>query len=198
MPREIVSAFAASARTAARIGPIHGVHPKANAKPSRKPLVTPESAPPDFALSSVCAPRLWKRTSRLSPRVSDGPARKMSATESNCTEPNIPPGPMVSVPKRRQRIAAPNASTPPITSPAVTGNLISHPTRCNPNRIMTAPAPRHGSHQRLMLQQKLAHHTCRSPEADEHDRESGDKRQRRGKQAVARRLARAKLLDTDP
>src|SRR6267154_1856730 len=47
---------------------------------------------------------------------------------------------MVSVPARRQRIAAPNANTPPITSPAVTGNLISHPTRCNPNRIITAPA----------------------------------------------------------
>ena len=55
----------------------------------------------------------------MSQRVIDGPARKMSATESSCTEPNKPPGPTGSVPFLRQRIAAPNAPariTPPAPS----------------------------------------------------------------------------------
>jgi hypothetical protein len=40
-PRAIVSLAAASASTVVRIGPMHGVQPKANAKPSRKPLQIP-------------------------------------------------------------------------------------------------------------------------------------------------------------
>src|SRR2546429_3489068 len=43
-PRAIVSLAAASARTAVRMGPMQGVHPKANAKPSRKPLQIPGCA----------------------------------------------------------------------------------------------------------------------------------------------------------
>jgi hypothetical protein len=67
-PREIVSAFAAKARTAARMGPMRGFHPKAHAKPSRQPLVMPESVRADLEFSLVCVPKLWKRTSRLSQR----------------------------------------------------------------------------------------------------------------------------------
>ncbi len=40
-PRKIVSLAAASASTVARIGPMHGVQPKANANPSRNPLQMP-------------------------------------------------------------------------------------------------------------------------------------------------------------
>ena len=63
-PRVTVSLAAASASTVARIGPMHGVHPNGNAKPSRKPLHT---------LGCVLLPR--RCTSRFSQRAIAGPRK---------------------------------------------------------------------------------------------------------------------------
>ena len=62
IPRAIVSLAAASARTAVRIGPMQGVHPKANANPSRKPLQIPgcvmRQVVAQFAIQPVVHERL--------------------------------------------------------------------------------------------------------------------------------------------
>ena len=77
--RDRISWLAAMVKTAVRMGPMQGVQPKANAKPSRKPLSElangPLSARPAFV-----PPRLRKCRSRLSQRVRLGPARKISDT----------------------------------------------------------------------------------------------------------------------
>src|SRR6266576_394059 len=69
-PRAIVSLAAASARTAVRMCPMQGVHPKANAKPSRKPLQIPG-----------CAMLLRRCTSRLSQRAKAGPKNPIRESE---------------------------------------------------------------------------------------------------------------------
>src|SRR5437667_10741230 len=66
----MVSLAAARARTVARMGPMQGVQPKANAKPRKKPLQTPGCA---------MLPRRW--TSRLSQRAIEGPKKPMSESE---------------------------------------------------------------------------------------------------------------------
>src|SRR5207245_10072327 len=75
-PRAMVSLAAARARTVARIGPMQGVQPKANAKPRKKPLQTPGCA---------MLPRRW--TSRLSQRAIEGPKKPMSESEKKCEAP---------------------------------------------------------------------------------------------------------------
>src|SRR5450631_4168664 len=47
------------------------------------------------------------------------------------------------------------------------------------------------------MQQELPHGACRCAETDEHHRKAADKRERGSKEAVARMLARAKLLDSN-
>src|SRR6266576_2584976 len=71
-PRAIVSLAAASARTAVRMGPMQGVHPKANAKPIRKPLQIPG-----------CAMLLRRCTSRLSQRAKEVQAKEKNQCAGN-------------------------------------------------------------------------------------------------------------------
>src|SRR6267143_291315 len=68
----MVSLAAARASTVARMGPIQGVQPKANAKPRKKPLQTPG-----------CVDLLRRWTSRLSQRAMAGPKKPMSESEKN-------------------------------------------------------------------------------------------------------------------
>src|SRR5580692_8350379 len=115
---------------------MHGVQPKANAKPSRKPLTTPAKGPAS-EFSSAWPPRLRKCTSRLSQRVSMGPARKISDTEINCAGPNDREE---SSPERIQIATPANASNAPTTTPAWTGIRPSRPIKWRPKRTIMAPA----------------------------------------------------------
>src|SRR5271167_1017582 len=135
-PREIVSLVAAMAKTPARIGPMQGVQPNANAKPSRKPLRTPANGPASVS-SWVWPPRLRKCMSRLSQRVSIGPARKMSETEINCAGPK---NRGESSPRRIQITNPAKASSAPTIIPARTGIFPSTPIKWRPKRTIIAPA----------------------------------------------------------
>ncbi len=121
----MVSLVAAIASTPARMGPMQGVQPKAKAKPIRKPLVRPG-----------WPPRLRKWASRLSQRVRNGPARKISETDTSCTGPSARPR----RPGFSRRVSAPATSSAPISSPTRIEILLSQPTRCRPNRTISAPA----------------------------------------------------------
>ena len=68
---------------------MHGVHPKANAKPSRKPLSELANGPLSVRPAFV-PPRLRKCRSRLSQRVRLGPARKISDSAISSAGPNVP------------------------------------------------------------------------------------------------------------
>src|ERR1700687_115592 len=76
-PRATVSLAAANASTVARIGPMHGVQPKANAKPSKKPLNMP-----GFLLVL-----LRKCTSRFRKRVKAGPKKPIKEREKKWLRP---------------------------------------------------------------------------------------------------------------
>src|SRR5258707_430433 len=65
----MASLAAPGATTRARIGPVHGVQPKANAKPRREPLRTP---------GCVVQPRRWP--SRRTQRDNAGPKKPLTGT----------------------------------------------------------------------------------------------------------------------
>src|ERR1700682_3479870 len=104
---------------------MHGVQPKANAKPSRKPLQIPG-----------CPMLLRRRTTRLSHLAMEGPRKPMKDSAKKC----IAPKPA----KRgacRKRAATPSAANKiPMMSPVRMVILISTPSRCNPKSRIHEPA----------------------------------------------------------
>ena len=125
MPRAIVSLAAASARTAVRIGPMQGVQPKANAKPSRKPLQSPG-----------CVMLLRRCTSRFSQRAKAGPKNPINESEKKC----MALSPANSGPCRSSAATPRAARITPRITPMRNLSLMSAPMRCKPKRRINAPA----------------------------------------------------------
>ena len=79
--------------------------------------------------------------------------------------------------------------------PTRTEIFTSQPTRCRPNRMISAPAI--GASRRAIANQERAHGAGRSAKRDEHDRESEHERERRAQKAPRGALSLLQLLDAD-
>src|SRR5260370_6041253 len=104
---------------------MHGVQPNANANPSRNPLQIPG-----------CAAELRKCTSRFSQRASAGPKNPIIESERKCTAPS----PANSGPWWISATTPSATRTAPRIIPDRGCSLASAPTKCNPNKMISAPA----------------------------------------------------------